>query len=189
MVEEWGVRRHRQQQGQLLTKAVADGDRTICALDPDVHVEAPGVVSLGHPPEVALEPLVVRGVDDLLVAVVGPRVRAGRTEQDPEPVGETEERRATLLLEVDRLGHGLGPARADLDLGGDQLPGDRIPERRFVLGCSAEFFVAIDQIEGIGVEDRELLLEADGEVGRVLESLSGNSEIERIGFGHFAQER
>ena len=51
--------------------------------------------------------------------------------------GEREQPVATLLLARDRVGEVGALAGADLDLGGDQLPGDRVGEHVVALASSA----------------------------------------------------
>ncbi len=80
-LEERRVGGDREQQRQHRPQPVADLDRTVGAADPDVHVHGERVVAPGHVLQPVLDPVVVVGVDDVLLAVVGPRVRAGRPEQ------------------------------------------------------------------------------------------------------------
>ena len=87
-------------------------------------MQAEGVVAPGDVAQAFLDPPVVLGVDDLLLAVVGPGMRAGRAERRPARLGEREQPPAALAL----LGEGLLPVgpgtRDDLDLRGDQLARD-----------------------------------------------------------------
>ena len=78
VVEKGRVGREREQWRQQLPHPIRDGDGAIGPVDADVDVQAPGVVPLGDPAQVLLEPAVVLGVDDVLVEVVGPRVGAHR---------------------------------------------------------------------------------------------------------------
>ena len=81
-VEVWRVRRDRQQQRQHRAQAVADAHRAVDVADAQVHVQAERVVAPGDVFQPVLDAAVVLGVDDRLLAVVGPRVRAGRAERD-----------------------------------------------------------------------------------------------------------
>ena len=144
---------------------VADGDRAVGAPDAHVGVEAPGVVALGDVAEVALEAAVMGRVDDLLVEVARPRVGAGRGQAEAVALRQREQPGAVLALERCRIGEGLAAARADLDLGGDQLAGGRDGEHLVLLGRVIELLEAVLELERLGVDDRELLFEPDREVG------------------------
>ena len=61
------------------------------------------------------------GVDDLLVEVARPGVRSPGGEPQAHLVGKSEEALTMLGLHRGRVGEVLAPARADLDLGVDQL--------------------------------------------------------------------
>ena len=67
---------------QHRAQPVADQHRPVGAAHADVDVQREGVVAPGDVLEPLLDPAVVLGVDDLLLAVVGPRMRAGRPERD-----------------------------------------------------------------------------------------------------------
>ena len=77
----------------------------------------------------------------------------------PCAAGEGEEPAAVVALALAQLGEALGAARADLDLGVDQLAADRFGERLVLLRSVAELLEAVRELEGLGVEDRELLLD------------------------------
>ena len=66
----------REERRDELAQVVADGDRAIRPADPDVDVVRPGVVPEGNPLKLAAQPVVVLGVDDLLVEVARPGVRS-----------------------------------------------------------------------------------------------------------------
>ena len=92
---------------------------------------------------------------------------------EPHPLDQREEPGAALALALERLGEGLRAARADLDLGGDQLAGRRLGQQLVGLAGGVDVLEAVLELERLRVDDRELLLEADREVGRGLESLAG----------------
>ena len=106
----------------------------------------------------------------------------GRAERQALLGGEREQAAAALVLAVERVGEVLPAAGADLDLGGDQLAGDRVGQH-VVLRCRglAARSNAFDQSSGARVEQRELLLEADREVGRGLEDLLRGAGVEALG--------
>ena len=108
--------RDRQQQRQHRPQAVADLDRAVGAADADVDVQRERVVAPGDVLQPVLDAAVVLGVDDVLLAVVRQRVRAGRAERDAVRVGEREQPPARLALARERVLDVLAAARADLDL-------------------------------------------------------------------------
>ena len=61
--------------------------------------------------------------------------------------------------------------RLDLDLGRDQLTGQVALESLSRRGRLDDVLEAVDELERVRVEERELLLDGDGEVVRSLESL------------------
>ena len=81
-VEERRVGRDRQQHRQHRPQPVADQHRAVGALDPDVHVQRERVVAPRDVLQPLLDAAVVLGLDDVLLAVVRPRVGAGRAERD-----------------------------------------------------------------------------------------------------------
>ena len=89
-VDKRRVGRDRQQQRQHRPQPVAYEYGSICTSDPNVHVHREGVVA----PRDVLEPLldapVVLGLDDVLLAVIGPRVGAGGAQRDVMLVGQRE---------------------------------------------------------------------------------------------------
>ena len=163
-VEKRRVRRERQQRRQQAAQVVAHRDRPVRAADPHVHVQAPCVVALRDPAQLLAQAVVVLGVDDLLVEVVGPRVGAGRRQRDAEALGRGEQPPASIALQLDRLGEVFGAPGADLDLRVDQLPGDRVGQDLVGHARVAQLAEAVHQLEAVGVHQRELLLEADREV-------------------------
>src|SRR5262249_14712748 len=143
---------------------------------PDVHVQPERVVAPDDVAEDLVVPAVVRRVDDPLVLPPAPRVGARRAERGV--AGERE------LVELDpALGHArrrlrerLAAARADLDLGRDQLA-DEVLLEGAPAGCAVQFLEAVRELERLAVEDRELLLDGDGEVASVLVRLVGRTNL------------
>ena len=174
--DERRARREREQLGEEVAELVADGDRAIGAADRHVHVEAEAVVA----PDDVLEDLVVaavvRRVDDPLVLPRAPGMGPGRAERHPERVGHLLELRAALADPACQLLEAVAAAGADLDLGGDQLADQVRLERRARRGL-LKLLEAVAQRERRGVEDRELLLDGDGEVGGVLVLLAREADL------------
>ena len=144
------------------------GDRAVGARDPDVHVQAEGVVA---PDDVAKDLVVspvVRRVDDALVLPAAPRMRAGAAERELQLARDTVELAAPLLHRGRRLAEVLAAAGAHLDLGRDQLADDvRCEiglERRRI-----DLLEAIGERERVRVEQRELLFDGEREVGAGVE--------------------
>ena len=167
-----------QQGRQDRAHVVADRDRAVSAADPDVHVHAPGVVAPGDVAEIAFQPPVVRRVDDPLVEIVGPRVGPQRRQRDSHALREREEAGAALLLVADRLREALAAPGADLDLGVDQLSRRRLGEQVILEAALVDLLEAVLELEGVGVRQRELLLEPDREVLRGLEHLARPRHVE-----------
>ena len=104
-----------------------------------------------------------------------PRVRAGRAERDAERVDEGLQLRPPLRHRGRHVGEGLAAARLDLDLGRDQLADEVILERR-PLRRRLHLLEAVDEAERDRVEERELLLDRDREVGARVEALPGGGQ-------------
>jgi hypothetical protein len=112
-------------------------------------------------------------------------VGAGGAELEPVALDEREQPAARLALLDQRVGDVLPAPRADLDLGRDQLARDRVGEDRIVLRGGLEVLEAVGELERRRVEDRVLLLDAHGEVGRGVEGLAGGAKVD----GHGAYVR
>ena len=130
-------------------------------LDADVDVQAEGVVAPDDVPEQLVVAAVVRRVDDPLVLPARPRMRAGRR-RARRPSSRASAcscaRRSPSFAA--RLGEVGAAAGAHLDLGGDQLA----DEVRLELGAARrrlQLLEAVDELERLGVEERELLLDRD----------------------------
>ena len=79
---------------------------------------------------------------------------------------------------LDAIGEALAAARADLDLAGDELARDRLAQDRVRLRGVVQLLVAGCEVERGGIEDRELLLDADGRVDGGLEDGLGLLQID-----------
>ena len=140
--------------------------------EPDVDVQAEGVVALRDVLQPLLDAPVVLGVDDRLLAVVRPWVCAGGAQRCAATLGQGKQAAAAIALpghRVVEIGAGSGD---DLDLRGDQLAGDALVQLGVGgRGGGAQLLKARHQVEGDRIQDRELLFEADGEVGCAGEGL------------------
>ena len=115
-VEEGRVGRDRQHLGEDRPQAVADRDRAVRVPDPDVNVEAEGVVPPRDVAQFAKEPPVVLGVDDPLLPPRAPRMRSGRHQERVALGGQAEQVGARLPLAGQRGGERRPLVAADLDL-------------------------------------------------------------------------
>ena len=175
--------------GTTDAEGVTDRHRAVSVADADVDVDAERVVAPRDVLELPLDDRVVRRVDDLLVLPAGERVRAVRAQADPELVGKAEQQATTLADLRGGLRERLAAPRLDLDLGLDQLAGDAAGQRRGV-GQRPQLRVALSERQGVGIEDLELLLDADREVGRRGEMRTCLLErVERISFDGLAHGR
>src|SRR6185312_15049013 len=128
-VEKRGAGRDRQQHRQDGTQAVAHAHGPVGSADADVDVQRERVVAPGHVLEPVLDTVVVVGVDDVLAAVVGERMRSGGAELDVVGGGQREQPAAQLALGGTSGGQVLPAAGPDLDLRGDQLTGDGVGQQ------------------------------------------------------------
>ena len=176
LLEERRARGEGEQLRQVNAEGVADLDGAVGAVDRDVDVEAERVV----PPDDVAEQLVphpvVRRVDDALLLPRAPRVRAGRAESEAEPVRELLQLGAALRDQGGHVGEGLAAACSDLDLRRDQLT-DEVRLELGALGGGLQLLEAVRQREALRVEDRELLLDRNREVGRRLEVLAAEPQL------------
>ena len=179
LVDVGRVGADREQRGQDRPQPVAHADRAVGAADADVDVDGERVVAPRHVLEPVLDALVVLRVDDVLLAVVAQRVRARRAEPDAVRAGEREQPPPRLGLARAGVVDVRAPAGPDLDLGRDQLAGDRRHEHGIPHGGVAQQLEAGDERERLGVEERELLLDPDGEVSRVLEGLARGGGVDQ----------
>ena len=168
------ARRHGEELGQPVAERVDDADGAVGATDRDVRVDAEGVVAPDDVPEDLVVSPVVRGVDDALVAPARPWVRPGRAEREPERLDEGRQLRAPLGERGRDVGERLLLAGLHLDLGRDQLADEvRLEDRALRRGL--DLLEPVHEVEGLGVEERELLLDRDGEV------LGGVEALARLG--------
>ena len=136
-----------------------------------MDVEPEGVVA---PDDVAQElvvPAVVRRVDDALLLPVRPGVRPGGAEEEAHRLDERLQLRAALGHHAGDVGEALLAPRPDLDLGGDELADEMLLECR-AARRSLDVLEPVREVERLRIEDRELLLDRDREVGRGLELLA-----------------
>jgi hypothetical protein len=145
-----------------------------------VDLQRERVVAPGDVLEPLLDAVVVLGVDDVLLAVVRQRVRAGRAEPHAVLLGEREQAAARLALLGPRVGDVLTAAGADLDLGRDQLARDRVGEHGVVGAGVLQVLEARDQLQRFGMDERVLLLDPDGEVLGSLEGLARSGEVDQV---------
>ena len=157
-----------EQLGKEVPQRRDDRDRPVGPGDRDVHVQAEGVVAPDDVAQQLVVSAVVRRVDDALLLPVGPRVRARRAEQETHRLGERPELRAALRHRGGHIGERFLATRPDLDLRGDELADQMLLERRSARR-RLEVLEAVRQVQRLRVEDRELLLDRDREVGRRLE--------------------
>ena len=119
---------------------------------------------------------VVGCVDDSLLLPGAPRVRADGGERDPEPAGQLVELGPALADLRRRFGKVLAAAGPDLDLRRDQLADEVLFERR-ALSRGLKLLEPVRERERLGVEDGELLLDGEREIGAVLVRLSGCADL------------
>ena len=142
-----------------------------------MDVQREGVVAPGHVLEPLLDPAVVLGVDDLLVAVVGPGVGAGRAERHAV-LG----RRARTGAGAGRAGRRSRPRDPRRARSGSRSRrrSARRRSRRRARGPRRRRRAAPrsgGRVRARRVEHRELLLEPDREVGRRVEGRAGAVEV------------
>ena len=87
----------------------------------------------------------------------------GCAEHEPHRLDQRPQLRPTLGDRGRNVRERLLLARSDLDLGGDELADEVFLERGAVRG-RLDVLEAVREVEGFRIEDRELLLDGDGEV-------------------------
>ena len=162
-----------EQQREHRAQPVADAHGAVDVAHADVDVQRERVVAPRDVLQAVDDAAVVLGVDVVLLAVVGPRVGAGRAERDPARLGEREQPAAGVALAAQRVvrrpRRGPSGSRSRSEI---SSPAIAVGEHRVVgAGEVAQLLEARHEVERRGVEDGELLLEADGDVGRGGEEL------------------
>ena len=94
----------------------------------------------------------------------------------PSAVDEAAKLLAAGAHERGGLGEALAAAGLDLDLGRDELADEVLLELGAARG-GLHLLEAVDELERLGVEERELLLDGDGEVLAGLESLVRRAKL------------
>src|SRR5262245_46301390 len=163
--------RQREQVREERPQPVVDGDRPVGSPDPDVHVQAEGVVPPDDVAEQLVVPAVVRRVDDALVLPAAPGVCADRAERDPEDGCQRRQLGAALAHPLRDLCETGTRTCADLDLACDQLA-DEVLVHGGAGGCRLHLLEPVHQRQRLGVEERELLLDRDREVGAAVERIA-----------------
>ena len=176
VLDERRARGEREQLGQHVAECIAHRDRPVRAPDADVRVDAEAVV----PPDDVLEDLavtaIVRRVDDALVLPAAPGMRARAAEPDSELVGKLAELHAAPR---DQLGHFrevCALPRLHLDLRSDQLADEVLVELGAYSAC-LQFLESIRELERVGIEQGELLLDGDREVLSLVERLASRVDL------------
>ena len=135
-----GVDRRRPRASEALTassigstgaQAVAHPHGAVDVAHADVDVQRERVVALGDPLQAVGDAAVVLGVDELLLAVVGARVRAGRAERDAvrRRRGRTAAGAASRWRASASARSSPRPERISISAA-DQLAGDRLRQQR-----------------------------------------------------------
>src|SRR5690348_14309032 len=102
-------------------------------------------------------------------------MRADGREADADGVRQRAQLRAPLAQLLGRLGERLAPAGAHFCLGGDQLA-DEVRLQVGAAGRVLELLETVDELEARRVDERELLLDGEREVGRRLEARTRRRE-------------
>ena len=176
VLDERRAGRVREELGQIGPEPVGDLHGSIEAVDGDMHMEAERVVPPDDVAQELVAQAVVGRVDDSLFLPGAPGVRPGGAEGDSELLGERGQLRASLGQSNGDLGEGVATARADFDLGCDQLADEVLFELR-PLGGRLQLLEAIRERQRLRVEDRELLLDGDGEIVGRLVLLTRESQL------------
>ena len=174
--EERRARREREQLRQEAAQRVVHRDRAVAAADTDMHVQAEAVVAPDDVAEDLVVAAVVRRVDDPLILPAAPRMCSGGAEQQPLFACQRLQLPATLPHPGSRLTEVGALPRAHLGLRRDQLADEMLIELR-TLRRSLQLLEAVDELEAVGVEQRELLLDGDGEVGACFERRVRRGEL------------
>ncbi len=175
VLDEGRARGEGEDLGEEVAEPVRDRDRTVGAADADVHVQAEGVVAPDDVAQQLVVAAVVRRVDDPLLLPGRPGMRARGAEGEVHRFDERLQLSAALRHRGRDVGERLAATGLDLDLGRDQLTDEIGLERG--AGCGRlHVLEAVDEIESGRIEERELLLDRDGEVRPLLEAVARRSE-------------
>ena len=110
-------------------------------------------------------------VDDPLVLPAAPGVGAGRAQHRAERSGEGAQLGTAFTHSLGRLREARAPPGAHLDLGGDELADEVLLDRRPSRG-SLQLLESVDERERLRVEEGELLLDRERQVGAAVVGLA-----------------
>ena len=102
-------------------------------------------------------------------------MRPGRAQTHLVRFGELEELPASLDDEAGGFGEGLAASGPHLDLGRDQLA-DQMLFQRSAARRGLQLLEVVGELERLGVEQRELLLDGEREVLAAVEGVAGAPE-------------
>jgi hypothetical protein len=165
VLEERRARGEGEQLRKQVAHVVADANRAVGAVHRDVDVEPERVVAPDDPAQDLVVAAVVRRVDDPLLVPRAPGVSPCGSEEHTETVGEFSELVTPLAHAGRRVAEAFAPPGSHLDLRGDELADQVLLELRVLRG-RLELLEPVRERQRLGIEDRELLLDGDGEVLR-----------------------
>ena len=181
--DERRVRGERGQLREVRAGGVEDGQRPLGARDRDVHVQAARQIPLLGGGELVGElPVAVAFRDP--APVRRERVRTGRREHElaAQPVAELENR----IGETQPRGNGVAAhGSPDLDLPLAQL--GRVP--LVVAEVLEHLRAGRRELERLAVEEHELLFQADGRAGSLVEERDHLLDLQRCGLGPLRRRR
>ena len=160
---EGRVHREREHVGQEGAHAVHDVDLGFSVFDADVDMEAEDEVGPGQVLHLVHDVLVARAVRDLLVLPVADGVGARGHDAHPARLGHGDERAPEVLHRVARVGDVLAHRRAHLHHAAVQLGLDLVAQVR---ARGQHLLDVALQLAGLGIDELELFLDAQGEAGR-----------------------
>src|SRR3954452_3816881 len=150
------VRAQGEQDRHMHAHPVGHVDRLVGVVEADVHVQPEDQLLPGHPAQLFHEVAVALGGRDALVLPARERVRAGRADAQPvsgRGVGDLTPQAAQLGARLGQVGAGLGRHLEH-----------RLHELRLDLAVRRVLLQALDRVhelERLGVEDHQLLFDAD----------------------------
>ena len=145
--------------GQKVAHRVHELDARLVVLDGDVHVQAEHQVGAGHHLEVVNDLLVARGVRDRDLGPVRERMRAGRRDPDAVLAAQPDDLRAQPGHLLARLADVPADRGSHLDHRLVHLALDQVLQAR--LAAREQLLDVRPQLPGFGVDDLELLLDAE----------------------------